>query len=305
VISLFTHIKKNNIVFGIACVAVATLGLSFKAILIKLLYQAAPEIDAITILALRFLMALPFFFILLKFFSPARSSNEFRVENLYSVFILGAVGFYLSALLDFSSLAYIPASLERLILFLYPTFVVILSYLLKMQEFSRRTIIALCISYCGIALVFQEQAIVFDADTIKGVLLVFSAAIVFAAYTVGSVKPIKQLGAIRFTAYAMMAATVVTLAHAFSVHGLMIFDQEIKIYLLILIMAIFSTVVPLILIAEGVRRIGASKSSIVSMSGPVVTLYFAYLILGEVIGLMQVVGAVLIIVGISFVSKRN
>ncbi len=304
-VSFFRRIEADNAVFGIICVLIATLGLSFKAILIKLIYQADPNIDAISILALRFVIAMPFFLLLLKLALPKNKASESNGSSIYYIVVLGAVGFYLSALLDFSSLAYISAGLERLILFLYPTFVVIISYFIRRQEITKNVVLALFVSYLGVAIVFIEHAPHFDANVMKGVLLVFTAAVVFAFYTVGSVHQIKQYGSIRFTAFAMMAATVVTLCHAFFSHGATFFVQSMEIYVLIFVMAIVSTVVPLILMAEGVKRIGAPTSSILSTAGPVITLLLAYFILDEVFGVLQSLGAVLIIVGIFFVTQRR
>jgi len=304
-ISFIRRIEADNIVFGIVCVLIATLGLSFKAILIKLVYQADPNIDAISILALRFIMAMPFFLLLLRFALPKGNIHVSNGSGVYYIVILGAVGFYLSALLDFSSLAYISAGLERLILFLYPTFVVIISYFIRRQEITKNVVLALFVSYLGIAIVFMEHAPHFDANVLKGVLLVFAAAVVFAFYTVGSVQKIKQYGAIRFTAYAMSAATAVTLFHAYVSHGVTFFAQSVEIYVLIFVMAVVSTVVPLILMAEGVKRIGAATSSILSTAGPVITLLLAYFILDEVFGALQSLGTVLIIVGIFFVTQRR
>jgi len=304
-ISFIRRVEADNIIFGIVCVLIATLGLSFKAILIKLVYQSDPNIDAISILALRFIIAMPFFLLLLRFALPKDNVNVSNGSGVYYIVILGAVGFYLSALLDFSSLAYISAGLERLILFLYPTFVVIISFFVRRQEITKNVILALFVSYLGIAIVFMEHAPYFDANMLKGVLLVFAAALVFAFYTVASVQKIQQYGSIRFTAYAMTAATAVTLVHAFFAHGVTFFVQSVEIYVLIFVMAIVSTVVPLILMAEGVKRIGAPRSSILSTAGPVVTLMLAYFILDEVFGALQGLGALLIIVGIFFVTQRK
>jgi len=298
-------ITNNKALMGILCVLLATLGLSLKAIFIKLIYLESPEIDAVTILALRFVVALPFFMLILHF-SPKDSEIKkipFSRQQFTVFALLGMVGFYLSAILDFSALAYIPASLERLILFLYPTFVVIISVFMRPNEVTRHVLFALLISYIGVVIVFIDQAPQMTPEMTKGVLLVLAAAIVFAIYTVASVKYIKQYGSIRFTAYAMIAATAMTLIHAITVHGFHFLFQSLPIYSLILPMAIFSTVMPLILMAEGVKRMGASSASIVSTSGPVITIALAVVFLDEVFGLMQAMGGILIIMGVFFVAR--
>lgn len=299
------YVRTNNTLVGVLCVLLATLGLSLKAIFIKLIYLQNPGIDAISILALRFVFALPYFLLLL-FFVPAPADKVVFSNHYFAVFLLlGTVGFYLSAILDFSALAYIPASLERLILFLYPTFVVLITLFLRPNEITRLLIFSLMFSYLGVAAVFHEQSLVFTPGFIKGALLVLAAAFIFAAYTVGSVKYIKQFGAIRFTAYAMIASTVATLVHAMTVHGASFLIQSFSTYVLIVPMAIFSTVMPLILMAEGVKRVGASRASIMSTTGPIITITLAVILLDEVFGLMQAVGGVMIVLGVYFVAKSK
>lgn len=301
--------SANTVFVGVMCVLIATLGLSLKAIFIKLAYQADPNIDAVSVLVIRFVLALPFFVLLLAYANRGARRDDkpiiFNRSHVVSYLVLGAIGFYVSAILDFSALAYIPASLERLILFLYPTFVVLMSLVVRPQEVTRKTIIALVISYVGLVLVFTDQNMVMSADFIKGGLLVFGAAITFAAYTVASVKPIREHGSIRFTAYAMFAASGATLAHALGAHGLAVFDYGMKVYMIILPMAVLSTVMPLILMAEGVRRIGASSASIVATSGPVITISLAFIILGESLDMIQAIGATMIIAGVFFVSSKK
>lgn len=304
-ISYVKNLNQNAVILGVFCVLIATVGLSLKAIFIKLLYLTDPSIDAISILALRFFLALPFFIILLIYANKNQPGIKFTRSHLKVFLLLGMLGFYVSAILDFTALAYIPAGLERLILFLYPTFVVLISVFLKLEKLNRSTYIALAICYFGLVVVFAEQANQLSPSYIKGSALVLGAAIVFAIYTVASVKPIKEHGSIRFTAYAMFAASFATLAHAFGVHGLEVFHKSLDVYLLIFPMAIFSTVMPLILMAEGIKRIGASKTSIIATSGPVITISLAYMLLGETIGIMQAIGGVMIISGVYFVARRK
>jgi len=296
-------IQLSHFSIGIICALVATFGLSFKAIIIKLVYQHSPEIDAITILVIRLALALPLFILLLKKYAPKTTTPMLR-RDLMSLFMLGFIGFYLSAILDFSALAYIPAGLERLILFLYPTFVVLITFFLHPQQIKPKIIAALALSYLGILIVFIEQTQYFTSEYLLGSLLVFGAAVVFAIYTVVSVKPIQQHGAIRFTVYAMIGATFATVIHAMYQHGLQVFVQSIEVYALIAPMAVFSTVLPLILMAEGIKRIGAPNASILSTSGPIITLTLAYFMLGETFGALQAIGGLMIIFGVFLVAKQ-
>lgn len=298
-------IQNSDEFIGVFLVLLGTLGFSIKAILIKLIYEIDPGIDAISVLTLRFVVALPFLIMLLYYRESKQFLSAINTAQFGIIFMLGAVGYYVSAILDFSALMYIPAGLERLILFLFPTFVVIISMIIRPHEITRATIIALVLSYAGILLVFIEKMPQFDPEMIKGSLLVFAAAIVFALYTIASVSQIKQHGSVRFAAYSLIAAATAAFAHAFIVHGFSFFDQSVEVYSLILPMAIFSTVVPMVFIGAGINRIGASSASIVSTSGPVITISLALVILGETIGPLQMIGSVMIMLGVFFVARKN
>lgn len=297
--------QANHTVYGVSCVLLATLGLSLKAIFIKLVYQADPGIDPISVLTLRFALALPFFIILLMHSRYKTVVTAISMRQLGTIFLLGFVGFYISAILDFSALVYIPAGLERLILFLYPTFVVVISLFIRPKEITRATITALIISYAGIVLVFAEQAPHANPKMMHGALLVFGAAIVFAVYTIASVNQIHRHGSVRFTSYAMIAATLASLLQAMLTHGPQVFTQSLHVYALVLPMAIFSTVLPLLLMAEGIKHIGASSSSIISTSGPIITISLAVLLLGESFSVIQILGGVMIVAGVFLVARRR
>lgn len=305
---MIADIKKIDLstnLIGVLCVLLATIGLSLKAIFIKLVYLADPGIDAISILAIRFFLALPFFVFLLWYVRNSRPNVSFNVSHIWTFLLLGVMGFYVSAILDFSALAYIPAGLERLILFLYPTFVVLISFFIRPSELNRTIVLALLVSYAGVLVVFIDQAPQLNPEMIKGAFLVLGAAITFAIYTVASVKPIQDHGSIRFTAYAMFAASGATLVHAFGVHGVTVLDRGVDVYVYILPMAIFSTVLPLILMAEGIKRIGASSTSIIATSGPVLTITMAFFVLGETVGVLQAIGGSMIIAGVFFVAHKK
>ena len=301
-------LKSNHSLYGVLCVLLATVGLSMKAIFIKLVYLADPTIDAISVLTLRFVMALPFFMFFLAHSQHKNSSATFSMMSFRQIgviFLLGSVGFYVSAILDFSALVYISAGLERLILFMYPTFVVLISFIVRPKEISRATILALIICYSGILLIFAEQAPTANPGIIHGALMVFGAAIIFAVYTIASVQQIHRHGSVKFTTYAMIAATLATLVHAAMTHGMLIFAQSLHVYMLVLPMAIFSTVLPLLLMAEGIKSIGASSSSIISTSGPVITISLAIVLLGETFSGVQMIGSTMIMAGVFLVARYS
>ncbi len=282
------------------------LGFSFKAILIKLAYRAAP-IDPVALLTLRMLYSAPFFVAMAWWAGRAPSARPIERPDALRLIGLGFIGYYLSSLLDFMGLQYISASLERLVLFLYPTIVVLLSAMFLRQPVTRRAAAALALSYAGIALaVWHDIRVSGDAASIAlGGALVFGSAVGYATYLVGAGGVIARLGSSRFIAWAMLASTVfVTLQFALT-RSLAALGVLWSVHALTLAMAVFSTVLPTWMIAESVRRIGASASSLVGSLGPMFTIGLGALLLGEAVNLLQLVGVALVLAGVMLVSRRS
>jgi drug/metabolite transporter (DMT)-like permease len=288
---------------GPALVLVAATGFAFKAILIKLLYAEFPT-DPETILALRLLFSLPFFLLMAVF--SGGDVRALKARDWRALAALGFVGYYLSSYLDFLGLQYISAGLERLILFLQPTIVVLLSAFLFKTAIRRHHVISIALSYSGIALVFAANLnLAQNPHAIAlGSGLVFLSAICFACYMVGSGAVIPRIGAMRFTAYASMIACGFATGQFFISHGVAGLVQPPKVYWLCLIMAVVSTVAPIWLMAEGVKRIGANQVSMIGAIGPIITIYLGWLILGEPITAIQLAGAALVLAGVLLVSLK-
>lgn len=287
---------------GPACAILGTLGFSFKAILIKLAYAAAP-VDAITLLALRMLYSAPLFVVMAWW--AGRGAGPIARRDLAAILGLGFLGYYLASLLDFMGLRYITASLERLILYLYPTMVVILSALFFGKPVTRRAVGALVLSYAGIALVFRHDASIGDASaTLLGGGLVFASALAYAVYLVTAGGVIGRIGSMRFTALAMLASTAFVLAHFAMARPLAALDVAPRIHLLSIAMAVFSTVVPTWLVAEAIRRLGANGTSLVGSLGPVFTIALGAMLLDEPIHAIQVAGAALVLAGVALVTAK-
>jgi drug/metabolite transporter (DMT)-like permease len=288
--------------FGPACAILGTLGFSFKAILIKLAYAAAP-VDAITLLALRMLYSAPFF-VAMAWWAGRRGGPIAR-RDLLAILWLGFLGYYLASLLDFMGLRYVTASLERLILYLYPTMVVLLSALFLGKPVTRRAVGALVLSYAGIALVFRHDAAVGDsAATLVGGGLVFASALCYAVYLVSAGGVIGRIGSMRFTALAMLASTLFVLAHFAIARPLAALDVPASIHGLSIAMAIAATVLPTWLVAEAIRRLGANGTSLVGSLGPVFTIGLGALLLGESIHAIQLAGAALVLGGVALVTAK-
>jgi drug/metabolite transporter (DMT)-like permease len=283
---------------GPLCAVLGVLGFSFKAILIKLAYREHP-VDAITLLTLRMLYSAPLFLAMAAWVqrtpraSPRRSPIS-RADLLRLVW-LGCIGYWLASLLDFMGLQYITASLERLVLFLYPTIVVLLSALMLRQPITRRAVTALVLSYAGIAFVFwQDLRFTGDAGaTLRGGGLVFASAILYALYLVQAGGVIARLGSSRFIAWAMLASTVFVVAQFALTRPLSALAVPGS-----------STVLPTWLIAESIRRMGANAASLVGSFGPVFTIGLGAMILGEPVRAIQLAGATLVLGGVLLVTLK-
>jgi drug/metabolite transporter (DMT)-like permease len=282
---------------------VGTLGFSLKAILIKLAYAWEP-IDAATLLALRMLYAAPFYVAMAWW--AGRGAEPIARRDWIRLLWLGFIGYYLASYLDFLGLRYITAALERLVLYLNPTLVVILSALLYRTPITRRAAQALLVSYAGIVLVFwHDLRLTGDARSLAiGGALVFGSALFYALYLVGSSNIIKRLGSMRFIAWAVLASTIFVLAQFVLTRPVEALAVPPRIHLVSLAMAVFATVLPTWMVAEAVKRIGANRASIVGSIGPVFTIGLGAVVLGEPTHWIQLAGAALVLAGVLLVSLQ-
>ena len=208
--------------------------------------------------------------------------------------------------LDFAGLQYISAGLGRLILYLYPTIVVLMSALFLKQPIHKRHLLSLALSYGGIALVFNAE-IKFGGDwnlILLGSGLVFASAVAYAIYLIAGSRYVQKIGSMRFTAYAATAASFFVIAHFMALRGPSQLAVSHPVYVLVLIMAIFTTVLPLWLMAEGLKRIGANQVALVGCIGPLSTMIFGQIFLDERITLIQLAGAGLVLAGVLIISVR-
>ena len=290
---------------GPLCAVFGVLGFSFKAILIKLAYAAHP-VDAVTLLALRMLYAAPFFVAMAWWATRSGGARPLTRDDWKDLALLGFIGYYLSSLLDFMGLQYITAGLERLVLFLYPTVVVVLSAIAYGKPITRRTMAALVISYAGIALVLAHDVrSAGDAAAVtRGGTLVFASAFLYAIYLVRAGAVIARVGSMRFISWAMLASTVFVLIQFIATRDVRALAVPAKIHGIALAMAVFSTVLPTWLIAESIRRLGANTASQIGSLGPVFTIGLGAMLLGEAIHGIQLVGAALVLAGVMLVTWK-
>jgi len=284
---------------------VGVLGFSFKAILIKLAYAWAP-IDAVTLLALRMIYATPFFLLMALWSKRGRGMPPMARRDWIAILWLGFIGYYLASLVDFMGLQYVTAALERLMLYLYPTIVVVISALFLKQRITGRILLALALSYAGILLVFaRDLSLAGDAQAIwVGGALVFAGAFLYALYLVGAGPVIARLGSLRFIALAMLVSAVFVFVQFVATRPVSALDVPLRIHLLSLAMAVFATVLPTYLIAEAIKRIGANRTSLVGSLGPVFTIGLGFWILEEPVHWIQLGGAALVLAGVALVTLK-
>lgn len=301
-----TSISQQQQLLAAVLVFFGALCFSAKAVFVKLAYQY--EVDSISLLALRMLFSLPLFLLLAGWSLRNKKSKYAKPDNREWLYIaaLGILGYYLASMFDFLGLQYIGASLERLILFVYPTMVLILSAIFLRQPIQRDQYIALGLTYFGIALAFIGGIELNESKQLfLGGGLILLSAFIYACYLIGSGSLLPKVGTIRFTAYAMMAACFGVLVH----HGLFyrwkLFHFAPEVYQWSIMMALFSTVLPSFLISEGIRLIGAGNAAIIGSVGPISTIVLAYLFLGERLSSWQWVGAALVISGVMWISLRK
>lgn len=287
--------------WAVVLVLTAALGFSAKAIFIKLAYAAAPELTPITLLSLRMIFAAPGF--LLIGWWASRGAKRLTQHEWFAVVTLGLLGYYASSLLDFIGLQTVSASLERLILFLSPTIVIIISALFLKRKITRTDLLALAITYVGLVLVVAHDA---TADTSRttliGCLLIFASAIFYSIYLVGGGQVMKTVGATRFAAYASLVSTLAILIHFLLFNKVSVLAQDARVLGLSAWMAAISTVFPVVMIAIGIGRIGAPRAALLGVVGPVSTIGLGYVFLNEPVTLLQLLGSALVIVGVVLVS---
>lgn len=278
---------------------------STKAIFIKQAYALSPLVDGTVLMALRMASALPFF--LLLCWLNRQHNYNIKAKDWALLILAGLLGYYFSSWLDFSGLMYISASLERIILFLYPTLTVIASSFIYKQPLTPKTIIAIVLSYGGtIIVMLQEQSnVAHEGNFWLGVSLVFASAICFACYLLLTPKLIGKFGSWNFTGLALSVACIGTLVHFMvstpaPLHLIAQLPTTVLWYGLALGLVV--TVLPTILVAQSIARIGASQSAMIASIGPILTIILATLFLGETMNGIQWFGCALNILGVMMIT---
>lgn len=295
-------------IIGACLVFLSAVCFSSKAVIVKLAYQY--HVDTVSLLTLRMAFSVPVFLVT-GFLSKSKSSAAGQPTQVTSkdyiwLVLMGLVGYYLSSLFDFLGLQYITAGLERLILFIYPTLVVVFSAVFLGKPIRRNQYIALGLTYAGVLLVLiGDVHIESRQNIIKGGLLVFTSAVTYATYLMGSGQLIPKFGTVRFTSYAMTLAALGVFIHYLVAGQHHILELPTPVYLYSFLMAMIATVAPAYLLSEGIRLVGAGNASIIASIGPISTILLAYIFLGEQVSFIQLVGTFIVLTGILLITLRK
>jgi drug/metabolite transporter (DMT)-like permease len=294
--------RRGWLAAGIALAVGGVVFFSLRPIFIKLAY--AWVTDPVTLLALRMVFSVPFFIAAALWVRSATEHRPLAGRELAAVVALGILSYYGASFLDFLALQYIPAGLGRLLLFTYPTIVVILSAALLRKGVTGREVAALVITYAGLLLVFAQSLEEEQKNFWLGAALAFASSVCYALYLVAGAEVISRVGSVRFSAYAMTAASIACILQFLLLRPFSALDVPAPVYGYAIAMAVLSTAVPVFMTSEALRRIGANTVAIIGALGPVTTIAFGWLGLEEVMSPLQLAGAALVLVGVVVISLR-
>jgi drug/metabolite transporter (DMT)-like permease len=290
--------KHKITIAGFLITLLGAILFSTKAIIVKKAFAHA-AVDPVTLLTLRMLFSLPFY-LAAAFFASTRQGNIKMTRRQWLITLaVGFTGYYLSSLFDFIGLQYISAGLERLILFLYPTFAVLLNYKIFGQRIQKNQFFALLLTYAGILLAFAGEMKINSGNNgfYWGSFMVLLCAVTYSLYLVGSGRMVAQLNSAKFTAYAMLSATAGIFVH-FLISGNYEMVQHRDLWWYGILLALLATVLPSFFLAAGIKRIGSNNVSIILSIGPVSTILQAHYFLNEPVFTTQLIGTAFVVMGV-------
>ena len=279
--------------------AVGAIAFSGKAIIVKLAYRHG--VDAVTLIMYRMLFALPIFAGMAWWASRGKAPLSLR--DWRGILLLGFSGYYLASFLDFAGLSYISASLERLILYLNPTLVLLLSLLLYRRRIQPSQFLGMAVSYLGVLLVFGHELQSQGADAALGALLVFLSAVSYAVYLSFSHEFVKRLGSLRLVGLASSLACLLCLLQFALLRPLSAAGVVPEVLWLSLLNATLCTVVPVLLMMMAIERIGAAMAAQVGMIGPLSTILMGALLLDEALNAWVLAGTLLVLSGVYICTR--
>ena len=279
---------------GLTLALLGAVAFSGKAIIVKLAYRHG--VDAVTLIMFRMLFALPIFAVMAWWAS--RGKPPLTRKDWLGVLGLGLTGYYLASFLDFAGLAYISASLERLILYLNPTLVVMLGWVLYRRSITWGQAVGMLISYCGVVLVFGHEANLQGTNAAWGTLLVFLSAVSYAIYLVYSGEMVRRLGSLRLVGLATTVACLLCLLQFVVLRPCSAAVVAPEVIWLSILNATLYTAAPVLMVMMAIERVGAGMTAQTGMVGPLSTILMGVWILGEPFTVWVAAGTALVITGI-------
>lgn len=281
---------------------------AIRPIFVKLAYIEGA--DPTTLLLLRMAISAPIYLLVLTFFIYRGRLSSLTPKLTLNIMIVGLMGYYAASFLDLLGLQYVTAQLGRMILYIYPTLVVLINLLVLGNKPHPKTYLALAITYSGVLLIFGHDLDAFGTDVLRGAFYIAACALCFSIYLVLSKPLMSKIDSLSFTCIALLSASLGIFVHYALVSidtGLVapILALNTKVYWLVAIIAIFCTVIPSFFTTAAVVRIGADRASITAMIGPAFTSVFAVWILSEDYTWFHFAGMLLTIAGVALLDRKE
>jgi len=289
---------QSGFVISIILASLGAILFAAKAIVVKFSYQYGATADVV--LTLRMVFSLPIFWLAVWWNQRVSSPEPLIKKDIVKVCAIGLLGYFLSSYLDFLGLHYISAGLERVILYLTPAIVLVLSKFFLKKEIDRRQYWAMVVAYLGIVMVFMHDFNLNDhSAVVLGGVLVFLAAVVYSIYLIFAGELVGRVGSIRLVALASASATVATCIQSLILGADQLFVQQSAVYYFALINALFCTFMPMLFIMMAVNRIGSSLTAQAGTIGPVGTAFLGWYFLNEPVSGLQLAGIAVVLIGIA------
>ncbi|MEM6723613.1 MAG: DMT family transporter [Bacteroidota bacterium] len=297
-----TVTSEKQLLSGIGLAILGIVLFSSKAVFVKYAYTNY-TVKPLDLLGFRMAFSLPAYLVILWRSKVVQPALVKRKDWIYLI-LLGCLGYYVASYFDFLGLQYVKASIERIILFIYPTFVLLINRWFLKIPITPRQIIAILLTYLGVLVTFWVDLDLEGQQILVGGALIMVSAVTYAVYLVGSGWYIPKFGTQKFTALTMTAAASAVFLHFLLENGFQLPYYPAGVYMIGIMIAVFATVLPSFLISEAIKRIGSSQFSIIAGLGPFSTILLATIFLGESLTILQILGTVLVIVGIIFSTEK-
>jgi len=291
--------------FGASAIGLSGVVLfSAKSVFAKMAFEY--RVDPISVLYMRMLFSFPLILLAGFFYEKTRKTSTVHWKDIAKVAAISVLGYYISALFNFVGLTYIDASIERLVLFLYPTMVIFLSLIFLKKAITAKQIVAISISYVGLIVAFADKLLVNSNPGFWfGVMLILLSSFTYAIFLTVSDDLINRVGSFRFSTVATLTMCICMIIHAMVAGKTHIEGYNSHVIWYCVLMAVLSTVIPVYLFNYSMSKLGASNVSIISCLGPVVTLMLSAIMLKEVITIWQIIGTIIVLGGIFIVNLEK